>query len=71
MPFFAVMPATMMTPMNDEILSVIPVSSSAAKLPTRQASAAITVASAGASRPNSHTTISSTITSPVDITSAS
>ncbi len=65
------MPATMITPMNDEMLSVIPVSASAAKLPARQAKAAITVARAGASRPNSHSTISSTITSPVAITSAS
>ena len=71
MPFLAVIPATMMIPMNDEMLSVMPVTSSAMKLPARHDIAAIRHARAGASRANSQTSIRNIMNVPATSTSAS
>ena len=70
-PFLAVMPATMMIPMNDEMFSVMPLSHSAARLPASDAIAAIRHAIAGARRPNSHTRIRKMTTAPASSTIAS
>ena len=71
MPFFAVIPATMMIPMNDEMLSVMPVTSSAMKLPARHDIAATRHAIAGAIRANSQTRIRNIMIVPATSTSAS
>ena len=55
MPFFAVIPTTMMMPMNDEMFSVMPARSSPMKLPARHDRAPSKTASAGLMAANSHT----------------
>ena len=69
MPFFATMPITMISPMNDDRLNVVRVTSSARKTPTVDSKADAITAVGAAKLPNSNSstvntsTIASTSTS--------
>ncbi len=52
MPFFATMPITMISPMNDEMLNVVPVTSSARNTPEVESSAEARIAAGAAKLPN-------------------
>ena len=60
MPFLATMPITMISPMNDEILKVVRVTSSARKTPEVESRAEATTAAGAAKLPNSNSSTMNT-----------
>ena len=62
MPFLATMPITMIRPMNEERLNVVPVTSSARKTPQVESSAEDSTARGAAKSPNSNSSTMNTST---------
>ncbi len=62
MPFLATMPITMIRPMNDERLNVVPVTSSARNTPEVESSAEESTATGAAKLPNSNSSTINTST---------